>query len=69
MYCVDWRYFFTFAHAGGYYFEFSCKFTENGRHENLRRNGPVQGTVESGNIKFRRGLHNNGILFHRNKTK
>jgi len=50
MYCDDWGcFFFTFVHAGGYYFELSCKFTENGCYKDLRRNGPVQGTMESGN--------------------
>lgn len=57
------RNIFTFVHVGGNYFELSCEFTENGCHENLRGNGPVQGTMEPGSIKLRCGLHNNAILY------
>ena len=53
---------FVYLHVGGNYSELSCKFTENGCHENFRGNGPVQGTMESGNIKLR-CAHYNGILY------
>ena len=59
---------FVYLHVGGNYSELSCKFTENGCHENFRGNGPVQGTMESGNIKLR-CAHYVLCSVHRHKTK